>query len=200
MDSNHERAGTDVPDVRWRVTHRDARLDVERVGRGELAQEVAQARRVESRVVLLIALAQHAHRRDRVVLDQPGVDRVLEDAPQVIAQVASHFRRSRLDCLERHRQLEPRDRRDASTLEGGQQVLLDLASALHSGACAQRDAGRFVPLPVHRFEALLRSPHVVECTRLARSASRMHYPRADLRSSSRSARMYLIPRYRASSR
>lgn len=125
-------------------------------------------------MVLLIALAQHAHRWDRVVLDQPGVDRVLEDAPKVVAQVASHFRRPRLDRLERHRELKPGDRRDGSPFKGWQQVFLDFTPALHCSARAERGNGRCFPLRIHRFEGLLRLPHIVERTRLACRASRMH--------------------------
>ena len=135
--------------------HRDPGLLVEGVDGIQLAQELTEQAGRKGRVVLLVALAEHANRRHGVVCDQPGVDGVLEDAPQVVAQVPRDLGRSRLNLFQRSGQFEARDLGDRPVLEAGRQVLLDLPVALQDRRRPKVRTRRGIPVGTHRAEAAL---------------------------------------------
>ena len=122
--------------------HRDARFLVNPAAAIQRPQKGTDLLFGQGRVVGLGALLHHAHGWHRIVLDQSRIDGVLEDAPQVIAQVACDLRRALLDHLQLRGQFEPRDAADRSILQCRQQVIVDLAVALlhrrRSQVCRRR--------------------------------------------------------------
>lgn len=123
--------------------------------RMQLAQELAEQVGRQGRVVLLVALAEHANGRHGVVGDQPGVDGVLEDAPQVVAQVQRDLGRSCLNLVQRSGQFETRDLRDRPVLQAGCQVLVDLPVALQDRRWPKDRTLCGTPVGTHRAEAAL---------------------------------------------
>lgn len=135
--------------------HRGSCLFVDRVDRIQLAKKLSEKVGGQGRMIFLMAFPEDANRRYWVVLDEAGVDRVLEDSPKVVPQIPRNFGRSCFHVLQDGSQLKSRDGRDRSTLEARCQVLLDLALALQDGCRPQTCTCRSVPIGMHRAEAAL---------------------------------------------
>ena len=108
-----------------------------------------------------------------VVSGQPGVDGVLEDAPQVVAQVACDLGRPRLNLFQRSGQFEARDLRDPAVLEAGRQVLLVFPVALQDHRWPKVCARRGTPVGTPRAEAALDAVQFCLGAALAFIASRL---------------------------